>query len=341
MPKEIRGVIVSRLIVLISIIILPIGIFLIYNLGDFFLWYSADPELTFLVVKLLCPVVFSVSWLFFLILFANRLAQTIEAMDNTIRVVPLRLKFFYGVNAIFILFIFVFPLITPVVSTLIFASLAWRLTTFRKQDWDDSSVSNGTKLLMGIFSLLPLFCAVSILPNYLLLAIFLWQNVWLPFLDWILIISYCLSTALAIGSLFIMITNNGVTEYEQLFEDPESSDSMALIRLFELLLFIGLLVLAYFEFDIVNLFYSAGFLIILLVYVINFFSGRIKTKSFRSYLLGYLLAGVFMGSNFLFSINIIDEQFSQMLQVWSLAISALLFIYVFFYTFIKREESSF
>jgi hypothetical protein len=338
MPKEVKGIIVSRLFVLITVITLPIATFLIYNIVDFNLWYSNDPELTFLIVKVLSPLVFSVSWLFFLVIYANRLSQTLESMDNTVRVVPLRLKFFFGVNALVVLFIFIFPFITPLVSALSFASLAWRLTTFRKQDWDNSEASFGTRFLMITFAILPIFCAVSVLPDYLTLAIFLWEVLWLPLLPWIFVISYCLSTSLAIGSLFILITNSGVTEYEQLFDSPQESDTMLNIRIFEVLFFVCLLILAALKFEVVNLFYNVGFIILLLVYVVNFFSGRMKYKSFKGYLLGYLLAGVFMGSNFIFYI---DVKFSQLLQVWSLTISALLFIYVFFFTFIKMEESSF
>ena len=182
MPKQVKGIILSRLFVLITIILVPIAIFLIYNLGDFTLWYSVDPNLTFLIITVLCPIVFSISWLLFLILFANRFSQTLESMDNTIQVVPMRLKFFFGVNALVLLFIFVFPIITPVVSALIFASAAWRLTTFRKQNWEDTKASFGTKFLMVLFSILPIFCAISVLPNYLELAIFLWKYIWTPLL---------------------------------------------------------------------------------------------------------------------------------------------------------------
>jgi len=221
MPKEIKGLIVSRLVVLISIILVPVAIFLIFNLVDFKLWFSDDPALNFWILNILCPLVFSVSWLFFLILFANRFAATIEAMDRTVGVVPLRLRFFFGLNALFILFIFVFPIITPIISILSFASMAWRLTTSRKESWDDSKVSFGTKLLMILFSLLPIFCTIVILPQYILLSIFLWENIWIPLLPIIFIISVCLCTALAIGSLFFLIANKGVSEYEQILKEED------------------------------------------------------------------------------------------------------------------------
>ncbi|MFX0147777.1 MAG: hypothetical protein ACFE8E_08495, partial [Candidatus Hodarchaeota archaeon] len=126
MSKQVKGVIVSRLIILLAIVLVPLSIFLIYALVDFNIWYTQDPIFTFWMVKLVCPLVFSISWLFFMILFANRFANTMDSFDDIISVVPSRLKFFYGINAVYLLFIFIFPMVTPVISVLSFASFAWR-----------------------------------------------------------------------------------------------------------------------------------------------------------------------------------------------------------------------
>lgn len=337
MPKEIKGIIVSRLIVFITIIILPITIFIIFNLVDFKLWFSTDPNLTIFIVKFLCPLVFSISWLFFLILFANRVSQTLDSMDKTVRVIPLRLKFFFGINAIFILFIFIFPLITPLISALSFASMAWRLTTFRKELREDDKISFSTRLLMILFSLLPIFCAICIIPEYLLLTIFLWRDVWIPLLDYIFIISLCLCTALAIGSLFVLILNSGISEIEEIFINPDERPSLFAIYILEILLFIFFLILAIGKFPLIDLFYNIGFFIVIFVFIVNFFSGKKEDSNFRGHFLGYILAAVFMGSNLL----IFNLDLAKFLQVWSLVISATLFIFVFFYTFLTMEETEF
>jgi len=342
MSKEVKGIIVSRLIVLISIIAVPIGNFLIFNLGNFDLWFSDDPNLTSWVLRVLCPLVFSVAWFFFLIIFANRLSQTLDEMDNTVGVVPLRLKFFFGVNALFIMFIFIFPLITPVVSALSFASMAWHITRAKKGSWDDDKVSFGTRFLMILFSLLPVFCAVCFVPIYIPLSVHLWQNVWLPLLEPIKTISYCLCTALAIGSLFIMFANAGVSEYEELYSDSDEKPSTTYVKVFEVGMFFFFLYLAGFfggmRFDVIDLFYNMGFFIVLLVSIVNFFKGKSKDKSFRGHLFGYILAAVFMGSNLvIFS----GFELAEVLQVLALVISAVCFIYIFFLTFFKMEESEF
>ena len=335
MPKEIKGLIVSRLVILLSIILVPIAMFLIYNLTDFPLWFSNDAALKTGIIKILCPTVFSISWLFFLLLFADRFANTLDDFDRTISVVPSRLKFFYGINAIYILLIFVFPLITPVISVLSFASFAWRLTTFRKKRWEeDTKISKVTWFMMGFAALLPLFCSIVVLPVYFKLADFLWNLIWVPILPYLFIISYSLFTALAIGSLIILFKNSGVSEYEQLFIDPSTKQRFWNIRILEIILFVFFLLLDIGGHEIINLFYMAGFIFIIFVSIVNFFQGKTKIKSFKSHFIGYLIAAVFIGSNVVFA----TTEISGFLRVWSLVISAILYIFVFFYTFINIDE---
>ncbi|MFX1365603.1 MAG: hypothetical protein ACFFCE_06450 [Promethearchaeota archaeon] len=334
MPKEIKGIIVSRLIVLLSIILIPIAIFLIYNLADFNLWYTNDPTITILVIKILSPFIFSVSWLFFMILFINRFANTLDDFDKTVSVVPSRLKFFYGINAIYIMMIFIFPIITPLISILSFASMAWRLTTFRKERWeDDTKISKITWIMMILASVIPIFCAVSVLPGFLALTDFLWNDIWLKFLPFLFSISYSLFTALAIGSFILLLYNSGISEYEQLWVDSSKRDIIWDIRIFEIFLFAFFLFLDLYKFEVIELFYWGGFILILIISIVNYFQGKSKVKSFKSHLFGYLIAAVFVGSNVLFS----TTEISGFLRIWSLILSAVLYISVFFYTFFQAE----
>ena len=340
MSKEFKGVIVSRLVVLISVIVLPIVIFLIFFVADFKLWFSDDPNLTFWIIKILCPLIFSLSWIFFIILFATRLSIAIDSMDKTVAVVPIRLKLFFGANALFILFIIVLPLITPIISVLIFASMAWRLT-FRKEAWEDQKTPLFTKILMVIFSILPIFCSIIILPQYFLVLVpFLWDVIWVPLLPYLFKISYSIYTALAIGSLGFLIVNRGVSEYEQILAEPKSEATIWYIRILELFLFIFFLFLEGFftgfqRFEIVDLFYYVGFFIGIIVAIVNFINGKRKNISFKSYFFGYLLAGVFMAANLF-----ITADWSQWIQELILILSALVFIIIFFITFIRVEETA-
>ncbi len=334
MSREIKGIILSRLIVLVVIIFVPIVIFLIYNLVDFNLWFSNDQTLKTILIKILCPIVFSVSWLFFLILFVNRLANTLDDFDKTISVVPSRLKFFYGINAVYILFIFIFPIITPIIAVLSFASFAWRLTTFRKKRWEeDTKVSLITWIMIGVFAILPIFCGIIVLPEFLTLALFLWRVIWVPNLDILFTISYSLFTALAIGSFILLFLNSGISEYEQLFEESSKKQRFWNVKILEIGLFGFFLFLDFGEYGVIDLFYIAGFVFIILTSIINFFQGKMKIGSFKSHLFGYIIAAIFIGSNVIFS----TTEISGFLRVWSLIISAVLYIIVFFYTFLQAE----
>ncbi|TFG25227.1 MAG: hypothetical protein EU533_01335 [Promethearchaeota archaeon] len=341
MPKEVKGLLITRLIVLVLIICIPISIFFIYNIIPFSLWYSNDPTLNFWVIKILIPSVFSVSWLFFLILFANRLAESMELFDEKIGVVPSRLKFFYGINAVYLLVIFVFPLVTPVISILSFASFAWRLTTFKKESWEeDTEISFFIKFLMVLFAILPLFCTVSIIHQYLDLSFFLWNDIWVRVLPYLFIFSYSLFTALAFGSLIILFSNAGISEYEQIWSETPTKNRFWKVKVFEGILFAFFLYLdlsryfGIYEYDLIDFFYLAGFIIIIFTSIVNYVRGKSKYKGFKGHLIGYFIATVFIGSNVIFT----SELISELLRVWSLLLSAIMYIFVLFYTFITIEE---
>lgn len=334
MSKRVKGIIVTRLIILLAIFLVPLSIFLIFSLVDFHLWYSIDPVLNFWIIKILSPTVFSVSWLFFLILFANRFANAMDSFDDKISVVPSRLKFFYGINAVYILLIFVFPIITPFISILSFASFAWRLTTFRKESWeDDSQTSFITKLVIVLASIIPIFCTVSIIPEFLVLPLFLWNNIWLEIIDYLFIISYSLFTALSIGSLIILFSNSGISEYEQLFVDTSQKKSFASVKVLEVFLFGFFLFLDLYNYPIIDLIYTAGLVIVIFTYIVNMIRGKSKYGSFKSYFVGYFIAAIFIGSNV-----ILAGEFSTFLRNWSLLISAILYIFILIYTFITIED---
>jgi len=335
MSKTVKGIIFSRLIVLLAAILVPTSIFLIFSFVDFNLWYSNDPDLNFWIMKILSPIVFSISWLYFIILFANRFANTMDSFDEKVSVVPSRLKFFYGINAVYILFIFVFPLITPVIAILSFASFAWRLTTFRKESWeDDSRTSFLTKFAMVLASIIPLFCTVSIIPVYLELPLFLWNSVWVFLIEYLYMISYSLFTALSIGSLIILFSNSGISEYEQLFADTNQKKSFTHIKILEVFLFGFFLFLDYYKYPIIDLFYLSGLIIVIFTYFVNLIRGKSKYGNFKSYFVGYLIAAIFIGSN----VIIASDEFSGFLRIWSLLLSAILYIFVLFYTFVTIED---
>ena len=101
----------------------------------------------------------------------------------------------------------------------------------------------------------------------------------------------------------------------------------------EVILFGFFLFLDIGDFEIINLFYIAGFIIIIFISIVNFFQGKTKIIRFKSHLFGYFIAAIFIGSNVLFT----TSEISQLLRVWSLVISAVLYIFVLFYTFLRLD----
>ncbi len=337
MSREIGGILVSRLIVLICLILIPISTFSIFIVYEFQLWYTNDPTTTFWITKVLCPIVFCLSWLFFIGLFLNRLAMTFDSMDKTVSIIPLRLKMFYGAIALIVLFIFVLPLITPLIAIISFMSIAWQITTHKKDNWGEKSKTPFfTRFLMIIFAILPIFCAASIINGYLGLSYFLSKEIWDPLTMYVYILCYCLCTALAVGSLFVLAANKGVSEYESILVEKTQKKKMWYVHIIELGLFVFLLLLAIGELPIINFFYTAGFILIILVSIINYFTEGQKTGKYKSHILGYLLAAVFMGSNFLF-----DPENLNILGIISMIVLSGVFIIVFIVTFITLEESEF
>ena len=338
MSRKIKGVIVSRLIVLLSIFLVPIIIFIIFSLAPFQLAW-ADEQTQFILLKILIPLVFSISWVYFLLIFANRTATSIDMMDKSIGVVPLRLKFFYGLNAIFVLLIFIYPIITPIVSVISFASLAWRLTTFRREEWEEQSKTTLlTKIAIIIAIILPVFCGIIIIPEIITLSIYLWSNIWVPLLDYIYIISRALCTALTFGSLIILFKKSGITEYEQFYMNPDDASFLMGVKVFDVFCFLFFIFLELFQIPIINFFYYAGFIIVCFVALANLIKGKMEDRSFKSYILGYLIAIVFMGSSLItYDIGPFFD-LGNTLKTLSLILSAVIFILILFITFLKIED---
>ena len=337
MSREVGGIILSRLIVLVALILIPLSSLLIFIFVDFDLWYTTDTNTIFWITKVLCPLVFSLSWFFFIGLFLNRLALSFDSMDSTISIIPLRLKLFYGSIAIVVLFIFILPIITPIISIVSFMSIAWQLSSRKKEDWSDSKTPFFIKFLMILAAIVPAFCTISIIHEYFSLSIFLSTKIWDPLTEHIYIWSYCLCTALAVGSLFVLLANKGVSEYESILVDKKQKTKMWYVNIIELGLFVFLLILAYNKLKIIDIFYTIGFILIIFVSIVNYFAEKQKTGKYKSHILGYILAALFMGSNVL----IFRVEGVEILSIISMIVLAGVFIIVFISTFISLEETEF
>ncbi|MBA7700084.1 hypothetical protein ES703_108791 [subsurface metagenome] len=67
---------------------------------------------------------------------------------------------------------------------------------------------------MGIAAIIPIFCSASVLPEFFVLADFLWNDLWLRFLPYLFSISYSLIPAFKINNIKDPIANAVNNEYE-------------------------------------------------------------------------------------------------------------------------------
>ncbi|MHA1731736.1 MAG: hypothetical protein ACTSU5_07315 [Promethearchaeota archaeon] len=330
MPRRVKGFLVSRILVVFLAVVIPVVIWVTFTLGKFEVaWF---PEGTFktVVIKILTPLVYSASWLMMFVLFASRISATFDALDKSSRVIPLRLLFFYGTNALFILAIFVFPIITPVVSVLAFASLAWRLTTIRKTDWgEEQRVSKVTWVAMVAFSVFPVFFAVLILPEILAFAVQLWETFWLPIVDVLYDGSVILCTALTFGSL-VFLVQTGVSEYEQLGGAKSEEINVVAIHIFEAALFAFFLFMMWHQIEFLDVFIWGGLLVACFVTVVNFIRGRRAVVDFKSATVGYVLAIAFVLAQMLWG--------TTQIKNYLLILTSVVFIAAITVTFFRVED---
>ncbi|MHA1818862.1 MAG: hypothetical protein ACTSU2_03215 [Promethearchaeota archaeon] len=334
--RRIKGLKISRLLVLLSIIFVPIGTFFIFNssMRSIFRMDWVPVEWRDIILNI-TPWVYTISWVFMLVLFANRIAGTFDIIDSNFSVIPNRLKIFYGINAIVVMIIFVFPLLTPVVGILAFASFGYRLGVIG-HDWDKYDYTPRIAYILAvIFSIIPLFISVAVIPDMLAFSEKLWAIYWLPLINPLYKFSMDLCTALTIGSLVILV-KTGVTEYEQIESISHNKDlNLNWVKGLEVLLFLLFIFMEWKKIEFIKAFYYAGFIIVIFITFVNFMRGRAIQKDFRSYSFGYILTIILLGAN---TLSLDQLGFGEMVKNISLIVSALMYIVLTIIVFLKYNE---
>jgi len=332
--RKIKSIVLSRLIVLIVIIIIPILTFYIFTQNNFF-QMNLIPENFRNFVIIISPWLFTFSWLFILILFANRFAKSIDTMDEQIKVIPTRYKLFYGLNAILLLATYAFPLLTPLMCVLAFASLGYRLGIINV-DWDNVEKIPAIAIILAIiFAIIPTGISIAVIPDLLSFSKYVWDNYWIPIIPILYRISLALSTSLTYGS-FIIFYRTGVAEYENINITYNSKKNINTndIKLFQIFFFIFLIFLEWKQIEIKTLLYAGGFIIIIFISFVNFIKGR-KNMDFKRYTFGYILTVILYGANII-SWDALGIDWSVELLV--IMISASTYIIIFFVVFLKIKE---
>ncbi len=340
---------VSRILVVLAIILIPTALFLLFFLKTDvfdFDWVPAWEDNQFL--RWFTPTLFTISWLVFLIMFANRLANTIDKVDESFRVIPSRYKIYYGITALIVFLGIVVPSITPLICLLMFASFGFRISTLRR-DWDEND--NTPKIawiIMALFAVFPILVAIATYPDIYQLS----EQIFLFYRDTPLIgsegtlleilyrISMAMATAITIGSLISLI-KYGISDYEQLKIKAEREDlqirwiRVITFMLFALFITVEILRMVY---NIPSLkvlmqvIYWIGLGIVIFITIVNLIRGR-SQPDFRRHLVGYIITAILMGLNVLIFSTALDFNVQRGIKSWSIIISALVYNLVFFLMF--------
>jgi len=344
---------ISRIIVVLAVILIPTIFFLLYfayrDVFDFSFvpaWSGSN------FLRWATPISFIIGWLVMILMFSNRLSNTIDKVDLSFRVIPSRYKIFYGITAVIVFLGIVLPFITPLVCILMFASFGFQISTMRK-DWDESDKTPKIAyIVMALFAVFPLLLAIAAYEDIYQLS----EQIWIFYsspahsligaegtlLEILYRISMSLATSIAIGSLITLI-KLGASEYEQAEIKAEREDlRIGWVRVVEFFLFalfitIEMLRLANNEINslkiLMQIIYWIGLGIVLFITFVNLIRGR-SQPDFRKNLIGYLLTAVLMGLNLLiFTFSSLDPNVALQIKNWSIIISASVYIIVFFIMF--------
>jgi hypothetical protein len=191
------------------------------------------------------PIVFSAPWLGLIYYQRYRLANTVHIMDGTISSVPLRWRVFYGINAAFVLMLFVLPMTTPPLAIVLGLYVAGTVF-YRIGIGKFGGGKPGAALaVLGALALciLPTFVMFEFLPNYIVVWEYIlatWESFWLQVVYGF---AQCLVNALSFGAPIYFIYF-GAQEYDKgLYGEVYTKTPTGGIRLLEFILFIVFLIL--------------------------------------------------------------------------------------------------
>ncbi len=191
------------------------------------------------------PIVFSAPWLGLIYYQRYRLANTVYIMDGTISSVPLRWRVFYGINAAFVLMLFVLPMTTPPLAIILGLYVAGTVF-YRIGIGKFGGGKPGAALaVLGALALcvLPTFVMLEFLPSYIEVWEYIlatWETFWLQVVYGF---AQCLVNALSFGAPIYFIYF-GAQEYDKgLYGEVYTRTPSGGIRLLEFILFIAFLIL--------------------------------------------------------------------------------------------------
>lgn len=219
-------IIISRLIVFLQAIAIPIYLFL------FFLFF-VDVELDWIehfwsdvLVHVLTPGLLSLPFIGWTYVRREQIAEAYERMFGRVWRLPVAIKAFYGFN--FLLTVaFILPLVAPVVA--LFGGYFLGLLLFGRGSEDEEgptfrekALRKPVKIISILYLPVPALIIFWVYSEALPQVLELINDVWLDNLEFLFSSSLCLADAVTLGNALLLVYE-GAREVDHLVEVPEKS----------------------------------------------------------------------------------------------------------------------
>ncbi|MHA1602291.1 MAG: hypothetical protein ACTSUI_04705 [Promethearchaeota archaeon] len=288
----------------------------------------------------IAPILFSLTWIYFMILLGDRLAKTTDILLESSSSISAHYMIFYGVCALVMLISFLIPLLTPVVGVLAFASLTFRGLT-SKVSWNelDPKTQKFVKTLTMLVNIPMLFCVILVVPELIGLSINFFTSFWDKWLDILYYVMKALGAALPVGN-FILLYQNAVSEVEG--RGKTSQKNTLGVTMIEIVIAGFLFFLQMVPIEFVNLLYYIGAIFWVLTLISNFIQGRNarkrsgKTAKAPQNPFTLIMYGIFWAATMIFGSD--KFHYSEWVRYVVVGGAAFIFIIYFLLAFIGHPD---
>ncbi|MHA1797352.1 MAG: hypothetical protein ACTSVY_02795 [Candidatus Helarchaeota archaeon] len=216
---EFKGVYLHRLLTLILIILAPIYFFILMNWTynntpftfTFFEYYF--PGSSEFLTRYIIPILFTIPWWIFLIMFRNKFANSFVEMKERFNIIPKRWIVFYGVNGLLVISLLFIPLITPTFLIITFGLLAHDIYLLTLSEKEGNVKYLGFVFILIILEILPVLIQIAFIDRYL----FFWSEIftiWTYYIPYLFKVTILMADALEFGGIFWLIYA-GAAEFER------------------------------------------------------------------------------------------------------------------------------
>jgi hypothetical protein len=299
----------------------------------FFLFFTPDTSFLgqwqTLYLIFVNPIMYIIAWELWLVLYSSRIADSYERMKNIVSFISIRYNLYYGLTALFFIFLMVFPLVTPVVASLILGSVVWRVVTTR-HDWDKNEKTPKWVLIVVVaVMVLPLICNVYFYIAFIPEAWGFWNDVFVNLFAYHLSnLAKAMATAVILGSIAYLL-RYGTSEYELVFTTKqERPKEIGYVKALQAFLFVLFALLIYVKSPLFDYIQYLAIALNVVVILGNLRKSK-QITGVRKSVFSYLLVMV------LFIFSVMGQ---AVLTSIILVISSLVYLATFLYVFITTPD---